>query len=106
MTLKEINVLRKLKSLLSLKINSFEIKAYGSRARGDAEDEYSDLDVFIALDKLTPEIENYIYHCAWIAGFDDDIIISVFIADKEGIFEMKHDNSAFLRNIEKDGVFI
>ena len=43
MTLKEINVLRKLKSLLSLKINSFEIKAYGSRARGDAEDEYSDL---------------------------------------------------------------
>jgi predicted nucleotidyltransferase len=106
MTQKEIAVLRQFKLLLSRNLKSFEIKAYGSRARGDAKDEYSDLDVFVVVNMLTPEIENYIYHCAWEAGFNNDILVSVFIVDKKGLIEMKKDGSNFLKNIEKEGLFI
>ncbi len=71
---KDIRVIEKFKSLVSQKAKVYEIRIFGSRARGNATEE-SDLDVLVVVDYLDYEIEGYISDCAWEAGFPEDIII-------------------------------
>ena len=61
-------------SLVRKRIEVFRIVLFGSRARGDADPD-SDMDVFVLVDALTGELEDYISECAWEAGFKQGIVI-------------------------------
>lgn len=61
-------------SLVKKRSEVFRIVLFGSRARGDADPD-SDMDVFVLVDALTGELEDYISECAWEAGFKHGIVI-------------------------------
>lgn len=46
-----------------------DLRVFGSRARGEAAPD-SDLDVFIELEKCTPELRQRISEIAWEVGFE------------------------------------
>ncbi|MHB1679229.1 MAG: nucleotidyltransferase domain-containing protein [bacterium] len=103
MTEKEITILKEFKDKLSEKIKFYKITLFGSRARGDYNED-SDYDVFIVVDKLTPDVRKYIRSCAWEIEFENEIIINTVIVDEKVLSKMKYDNVNLLKSIEKEGV--
>jgi len=79
----EKNVLDTFKLLLIKRIKLHYLVLFGSRARGDA-DQDSDMDVLVVVDELTKKVENYISDCAWEACFEHGIVMVpiVFSADE------------------------
>jgi predicted nucleotidyltransferase len=70
----EKQILDTFTSLVRKRIEVFRIVLFGSRARGDADPD-SDMDVFVLVDALTGELEDFISECAWEAGFKHGIVI-------------------------------
>ena len=60
--------------LVKEKLSVHRIELFGSRARGDA-DQDSDMDVLVIVNDVSPELEDYISECAWEAGFKHGIVI-------------------------------
>ncbi|MBF0540629.1 MAG: nucleotidyltransferase domain-containing protein [Nitrospirae bacterium] len=99
----DINVINQFKELVSQKINIIEIKAFGSRARGDNTLE-SDLDVFMVVESLNHELEKYISDCAWEAGFPQDIIVMPTTITQSDLLNSPIRQSLFIKNIYKEGI--
>lgn len=81
----------------------FTVTLFGSRARGDA-DEESDLDLFVALKDSDPEgkIKAAASDVACDLMLECGILISVFVADSA--FLEQHEGFAFLQAVEEEGV--
>ena len=74
-----LKLAKKVKQLLIQRgIFPIKIVMFGSRARGDAGAK-SDLDLFVVVEKRTPEIRKKISHCAWEVGFDAEVIIQTVV---------------------------
>lgn len=58
------------------------IYAYGSRARGDHEDD-SDLDVCVILAQMDCDERRQISHAAWEVGFENDLLITTVAFSSE-----------------------
>lgn len=80
-----------------------QLVVFGSRARGTA-DEDSDLDIFIEVPALTPQLRRSISEAAWEIGFENNVVISTLVATpfdiKYGLFGA----NPILSAIKKDGV--
>ncbi len=102
---RELKVIDRFKYLLSQQVRSFEVRVFGSRARGDATEE-SDLDVFIVVDQLDHSIEKYISDCAWEAGFPEDIVIIPIAISRDTLRNSPIRESAFIKNVYREGVLV
>jgi len=80
-----------------------DLRVFGSRARGDA-DEYSDLDVFIEVSRIAPEIKEIIENIVWEVGFNNLIVISPLIFSQDEIENSALRSSPILQNINEEGV--
>jgi predicted nucleotidyltransferase len=78
---------------------------FGSRARGDSVVE-SDLDVFIELTTLTPELRKKLYDIAWEVGFEQGLVISLFLASSTSLTDSLLAANPILRSIEAEGVLV
>lgn len=87
---------------LSALIPVLDLRIFGSRARGDAAPD-SDLDVFVEVEEVTPELVKRIFHLAWEVGFEMDRIISPFIATREQIERGPLGANPILRRIAEEG---
>ena len=76
---------------------------FGSRARGDAT-AGSDLDVFLVVDDIDPELREKISEVAWEIGFDNDVVLSTFVVTVEQLEHGPLGVSPIVRRIEKEGV--
>lgn len=101
----DLEIIKKLKSLISQKVAVHEVRVFGSRARGDDNAE-SDLDVLIVVNYLDHAVEKYISDCAWEVGFPEDIIIVPVAISLDALENTPIRESVFIHNVYREGISI
>jgi len=102
---KDLDIARRFKELVERKVTPREIRVFGSRARGTAAQD-ADLDIFVAIDHCTREIELYISDCAWEAGFPEGVVVVPVVVDQERLVHGPLRESAFIRNVFREGILV
>ena len=102
---KDLRVIEKFKQLVSRKVTVFELRVFGSRARGNATEE-SDLDVLVVVDRLDHSTEKYISECAWEAGFHADVLIMPVAVSIGTVKNGPLRESVFIKNVYREGVSV
>jgi predicted nucleotidyltransferase len=85
-----------LKSRIEKIVQLVDFRIFGSRARGDA-DQYSDLDVFIEIERTDEQTERSIRDLIWETGFKHDIYIAPLIFTRHEIEETALDRLQLLK---------
>lgn len=80
-----------------------DLRVFGSRARGNAAPA-SDLDIFIEVETLTPELRQQISEIAWEVGFEFDRVISTIVATPDQLEHGAMGANPLILNIEREGV--
>lgn len=80
-----------------------DLRVFGSRARGDAEAD-SDLDVFIEVAALSPEVERQIGDVAWEVGFERERIITTIVVSHDELKNGPMSASPLVLNVEREGI--
>jgi predicted nucleotidyltransferase len=78
---------------------------FGSRARGKSSPD-SDLDIFVEVSQVTPELRQQIYDAAWEVGFANEIVISTFLASTAALVNSPLAANPILCAIDEDGVVV
>lgn len=102
---RDYKVLCELKERLAGKVTLLDIRLFGSRARGDAE-EFSDLDVFIEIQTLDREIKEMIKTITWEVSLENSMVISPLIFSKDELNNSPLKYSLVVKNIMEEGVRI
>lgn len=101
----DMRIARKFKHRLQVLSPVKRLVVYGSRARGDAAED-SDMDIFIELARLTPELRRQISDIAWEIGFDEGVVISTFVATSQAIMNSPLAANPLLKSIEAEGIVL
>jgi predicted nucleotidyltransferase len=80
-----------------------DMRVFGSRARGDATSD-SDLDIYIEMESVTPELRRQISEVAWEVGLEMDRMISTLVVTREQLEHGAMGVSPIILNIQADGV--
>lgn len=100
---KSLKLAKKVKQLLIKSgISPIKTVMFGSRARGDAGPR-SDLDLFVVVEKRTPEIRKKISHCAWEVGFDAEVIIQTVVMTNDQL-NGPEGSSLLINDVNAEGV--
>ena len=105
MTSNDYKIAKELKERLAAQAKLVDFRVFGSRARGDAEQE-SDMDVFVEVESLTPEVKEKIHATTWEVGFKNFMVISPLIVSRFEIEQTALRSSPIIRNIARDGVSV
>jgi predicted nucleotidyltransferase len=103
MTPRDLKIAAELRRRLAEVVPLLDFRIFGSRARGDA-DEYSDLDVFIKVERIDRNVREKIEDVIWEVGFNNFIVISPLIFTRDEIENTALRSSAIVKNITEEGV--
>lgn len=103
MKTKDYEIAKELKERLSKVVHLIDFRVFGSRARGD-ESEYSDMDVFIKVERLDKHLKEKIRDIVWETGFENSLYISPLIFTRDEIENSPLKASPIVKNINKEGV--
>lgn len=102
---RDSKVAERFKSLVSQRVSVYEMLVFGSRSREEGSSD-SDLDVLVVVEVLNHETERYISECAWEAGFPDDVVVVPITISKESLEKSPIRQSAFIKNVYREGISI
>jgi len=80
-----------------------DLLVFGSRARGDAAPD-SDMDIFVELEEVTPELRERISEIAWEVGFERDRVITTIVATRHDLEHGAMGANPLVVNVEHEGV--
>jgi predicted nucleotidyltransferase len=80
-----------------------QVVVFGSRARHSPD---SDLDIFVEIPDVTPELRQKIYTTAWEVGFDYGLVISTFLASTASLISGPLVANPLLKVIKEEGVVV
>jgi hypothetical protein len=63
----------------------------------------SDLDIFVEVESLTPEIRRRFSEIAWAVGFEMDQVIPTFVATRQQVEEGMFAASPLVQTIQREG---
>jgi predicted nucleotidyltransferase len=99
--------LRRFRSALELRFGERlrEMRLFGSWARGEAHDE-SDVDVFVAIDDLTPDERHEVLGIAYDADAENDwlVLLSPLAYSSADAARMRSGGRRLFRDIDGEGV--
>ncbi|KAF0118100.1 MAG: DNA polymerase beta domain-containing protein region [bacterium] len=98
-------IAEELKKRLSEVVQIVDVKVFGSRARGDA-DEFSDLDIFLEVESLDRRLKELIFDTVWEVGFENHLVISPLIFTRDEIENTPLRSSPIVKNIAEEGIGI
>jgi predicted nucleotidyltransferase len=84
-------------------VRILELRAFGSRARGDATPG-SDLDIFLVVDRIDADLRERISEIAWEVGFENGLVLSTLVVTMEQLKYGPMGVSPIIRQIEKEGI--
>jgi len=99
------NIVEAAKKSLGNKLD--KVILYGSYARGDYNSE-SDIDIMVLADVSAEDmerIENDLWHIGWDLGFKHDVVVTVFLKDRDTFYRFLP-AEPFYQNIIRDGVLL
>ena len=99
----DLKIALELRKRLSRVVQLVDFRVFGSRARGEA-DEYSDMDVFVEVERLDPDLKERLLDIAWEVGFENLIVISPLIFTRDEIQNSPHRSSPIVKVIAQEGV--
>ena len=100
---RELKVVEKFKQLVSQRVKVYEVKVFGSRARGDSYLE-SDYDLIVLVDQESKVLNDKIFNVSCKIGWEHNVVITVFVHE-QSYYESKKYEPLFM-NIRKEGVHI
>lgn len=96
-------IAREFQNRLATVVPLLDLRVFGSRARGQAAPE-ADLDVFVEVEAITPQLRERISEIAWEVGFERDRVISTIVITREELEHGAMGASPLILNIEREGV--
>ncbi len=100
---RDFNIARELKGRLSGMVELLDFRIFGSRARGDADD-YSDMDVFVEVERLDKNLKDMILDSAWDIGFSNLMVIAPLIFTRNELENTALRSSPIVKVIFAEGV--
>ncbi len=98
----DYKVAKELKEKLSEIVDLIDFRVFGSRARGDMEED-SDMDVFVEVESLNKELRERIFEVVWEVGFENNIVISSLIFTRDEVENSPLKVSPIVKNIFEEG---
>ncbi len=100
---KDLAIAREIKNRLIGIIPLFEVRLFGSRARGDADPD-SDLDIYIETGPLSRPSRRLISEITWEVGFENDVVIVPVVFSQEDVRDGPLSASPLYRTIQREGI--
>ena len=98
-----LDITRTAKEKLAQQIPIFEIRLFGSRARGDDTPE-SDVDVYIETVTLTREQRRFVSDILWEVGFENGVVVAPVIFSRDDLENGPLSVSPLFRAIKREGI--
>jgi predicted nucleotidyltransferase len=102
---KDIEIAKKVKQSLVEKIPLYEVRLFGSRARGEASAD-SDLDLYLETGPLSREQRRMISDLVWGIGFENDVVISPLVIPQSEARNGAFSVSMLYQVIKNEGISI
>lgn len=103
MNARDYSIAADLKHRLASAVPLVDFRVFGSRARGDA-DEYSDMDVFVEVERLDKNLKERIMDIACEVGFENYMVIAPLIFSRDELENSPLRSSPIVKVITQEGV--
>ncbi len=103
MTIKDNEIALQLKERLLKETSLLDFRLFGSRARGDSDDD-SDMDIFMEVPRLENNLKEKIHDITWEVGLDHFIVITPLVFTHHELQNTPLRSSPIIEMIMREGI--